>query len=149
MNGHRPGNSADRAGADAELPGGFERPLPQARVRREAEGVVRRQVHDDTVIDRRLWLLFVFENTQRAVEPLRFHRLEFSAEIGERIASHRHGSRQRGPNSSSITDRIAVVGIARIAPTSPQSDPPMSSATITATGLTPTRRSMIFGTRIL
>ena len=47
-----------------------------------------------------------------------------------------------------MTDRIAAVGIARIAPRRPQSSPPISSATITVTGLTPTRRSIILGTRI-
>ena len=47
-----------------------------------------------------------------------------------------------------MTERIAAVGIARIAPTSPYSSPPINSATMTATGLTPTRRSMIFGTRM-
>ena len=34
-----------------------------------------------------------------------------------------------------ITDAIAAVGIARIAPMTPHTAPPSSSATITATGL--------------
>ena len=36
--------------------------------------------------------------------------------------------------------RIAAVGTASMAPRMPNSDPPMSSATMTVTGLTPTRR---------
>src|SRR5690606_14075124 len=52
-------------------------------------------------------------------------------------------------NASSIrTWRIAAVGTARIAPTMPRSEPPMSSETITTTALTPTWRSITFGTRI-
>ena len=47
-----------------------------------------------------------------------------------------------------MMDRMATVGMARIAPIRPQSEPPIRRATITATGLTPTRRSMIFGTRM-
>ena len=42
---------------------------------------------------------------------------------------------------------MAAVGTARIAPTMPSSLPPMSSATITVTALTPTCRAMTFGTR--
>ena len=40
----------------------------------------------------------------------------------------------------------AAVGTARMAPTMPSSEPPMSSAMITTTALTPTWRSITFGT---
>ena len=49
---------------------------------------------------------------------------------------------------TTTTWRIAAVGTARIAPTMPRSLPPISSATITVTALTPTCRDMIFGTRM-
>jgi hypothetical protein len=44
--------------------------------------------------------------------------------------------------------RIAAVGTARIAPGMPSRLPPMSSEMITVTGLKPTCRDMIFGTRM-
>ncbi len=42
---------------------------------------------------------------------------------------------------------MAAVGTARIAPTSPSSDPPINNAMMTSTGLMPTCRDITFGTR--
>jgi hypothetical protein len=46
-----------------------------------------------------------------------------------------------------MTWRMAAVGTARMAPTMPARLPPMRSAMMTVTALTPTWRDMILGTR--
>ena len=45
------------------------------------------------------------------------------------------------------TWRMAADGTARMAPRMPSSEPPISSAMMTVTALTPTCLDMIFGTR--
>ena len=53
-----------------------ERRLAQPRMRRQAEVVIRREVDDLAMIERRLRLLLAFENAQVAVEPLLLERVE-------------------------------------------------------------------------
>ena len=85
---HRAGDRAHRAGADAELLERVERPLPQSRMRRQPEVVVRREVDDLAAVDRRARGLLVVEHAQAAVEPLRLERVQFVAEKCERIGAH-------------------------------------------------------------
>ena len=79
------------------------------------------------------------------------HRRRFdgSGRIAGSIDGRRVGrssSRSSSVSSLKMTCRMAAVGTARMAPTMPSSLPPMSSATITVTALTPTCRAMTFGT---
>ena len=68
---HGAGDRAHRAGADAERRRSpSSAALAQPRMRRQAEIVVRRQVDDRFVIDRRVRLLLVLENPQLAVQLL-------------------------------------------------------------------------------
>ena len=67
---HRAGDAPDRPRPDAERPDSFERPLPQERVRGEAEIVVRRKVDDVLMVEARRGLLFAVENSQTTVEAL-------------------------------------------------------------------------------
>ena len=154
----------------------LERLLPQPRMRRQTEIVVRREIDDRLVVERGVRLLLVVEDAQPAVEVLLLERVELVAQVGERIADAsgeyirgrdfggesgrlerlRHALELRAGLGSSVsrdaihsvnsTCRIAAVGTARMAPGMPSSLPPISSATMTATALTPTCRSMTFGT---
>src|SRR6185295_5176342 len=63
-----------------------------------------------------------------------------------RAESKDHSSDVSFISSSNTTCRMAAVGTARIAPITPSSEPPISSALITTTGLMPTWRCMMFGT---
>ena len=86
---HRAGDRSDRARADAERRDRLERALPQLRVRRQTEVVVRRQVDDRAAVDRGARLLLVVEHAQPAIEALVAQRLELGREIAERILAHR------------------------------------------------------------
>ena len=66
----------------------FERPLAKAWMRRQAEIVVRREVDDAAVIERRRGLLLVFEDAKRAVQPLLFEGVQFCRKVRERVAPH-------------------------------------------------------------
>ncbi len=105
MDVHRPGYGAHRAGADAQRPGGFERPLPQHRVRRQTEVVVRRQVDDLTVVERALVGLFAVEHAQPPVESLLFQRIELGAEKSEGIATHCAQCSSPPKRSSTVNQR--------------------------------------------
>ena len=159
------------AGADSES---FERlggSRLQPRVRRQPEIVVRREVHDRPVVERGVSLLLVLEDSEPAIEILLFQRVELVSKVAKRIGAHLllgsrfSGSRFSGSrvlgfgvrrfsqelraviHSVHNTCRIAAVGTARMAPAIPSRLPPMSNATMTVTALTPTWRSMTFGTR--
>ena len=73
---HRAGDRAHRSRADAVAVDRLERALAQPRMRRQPEVVVRREVDDLPVVDRRLRLLLVVEDAEMAVEALRFERVE-------------------------------------------------------------------------
>jgi hypothetical protein len=85
---HRSGDGADRARADAEPFDGLERGLPQARMRRQTEIVVRRQIDHGLVVDGRMRLLLVVENAELAEELLLAQRVEFLPQISQRISAH-------------------------------------------------------------
>ena len=85
---HGAGDGAHRAGADAELLDRFERLLPQPRVRRQTEIVVRREIDDRAVVERGVGLLLVVEHAQVPIEVLLLERVELVAEVGERVLTH-------------------------------------------------------------
>ena len=97
---HRAGDGAHRAGADAELLDRFERLLPQPRVRREPEIVVRREIDDRAMVERGVGLLLVVEHAQVPIEVLLLERVELVAQKGKRVLTHRgsisFGSRLAG-----------------------------------------------------
>ena len=80
VDGHRACDGPHRSRADAERARRLERPLPQRRVRRQAEVVVGREVHDLAMIEGGLRLLLVLQNAQTAVQALLLQRLELGIE---------------------------------------------------------------------
>ena len=64
------------------------RALPQLRVRREPEIVVRRQIDDRSTLDRRVRPLLAIQHTHLPVEVLLVERVQVGGEIVERILAH-------------------------------------------------------------
>ena len=95
----------------------LERARAQPRMRRQPEVVVRREIDDRSVVERRVRPLFVFENAKAPVEVLLLQRVELVTQVRKRIAAHagsivqardRRGRRQRrdaGSRSTSISTR--------------------------------------------
>src|SRR5690606_917287 len=65
---HGAGDRAHRAGADTELANGGDGALREARVRREPEVVVRRQINDVAPVEPCGGLLTAFEHAKRPSE---------------------------------------------------------------------------------
>ena len=87
VDGHGAGNAAHRAGAHAELLHRFERPLTQARVRRQTQVVVRREVHDAAAVDGRVRPLLVLDDAEMAVQALCLQALQLVSEVTEGIVT--------------------------------------------------------------
>ena len=64
-------------------------------MRRQSEVVVRREVDDRSMVERRVRLLFVVEDAEAAVEILLLERLELVAQVGQRIGAHPRQYRRR------------------------------------------------------
>src|SRR5262249_31067223 len=90
---HRTGDRADGSGADTEAANRLNRTLPQLRVCREAEVVVRRQVDDVPVVNESRRLLLVIKDPETPVQALFLERVELGGEVTERIATRGHRRR--------------------------------------------------------
>src|SRR5581483_3086829 len=76
------------AGTDAEAARRLERRFAQAGMGRQAQVVVRRQVHHLPVIERGLRPLLAFEDAEMTVEALLLQGVEFGLEKRKRVAAH-------------------------------------------------------------
>ena len=83
-----PGDRPDRAGSDAERPGGLDRLRDEARMGREAQVVVRSQVDDHPAVDRGLGQLRTVEHANRAERALLAEGVEFVGKELQWIVSH-------------------------------------------------------------
>src|SRR5439155_24027301 len=88
VNRHGARDRAHGSGAGAELLHCLDRPLPQLRMRRQAEVVVRGEVDDLTVVERGLVALLTFEDSEMPVEALLLERIQLRGEMSKRIETH-------------------------------------------------------------
>ena len=113
---HGAGDRAHRAGPDAEPPDRVEGPFAQPRVRRQPEVVVRGEIDDLTMIERRLVALLAFEDTELAVQALLLERVELAPEIVQRIAARHSRQSPVSNKQSSVRQSAAVAVWARLQP---------------------------------
>ena len=82
---HGPGNRAHRAGSDAEAASGLQRSLAQPWMRRQPEVVVRREIDDRLVVERRPRALLLVEDAQAAIESLLLEAVQIVGQKLQRI----------------------------------------------------------------
>jgi hypothetical protein len=78
---HRPGDGADRAGADAVLRDRVERRLFQLRMRREAEVVVRGEIDHRAMVETAVRQRLAVHHAEPAMEALLLESVEFGREV--------------------------------------------------------------------